>query len=448
MMKTRLILPLSLFLILIFSACAPTVDKSASTASLPATVPPTLAAPSSAIPPTTDGEIDFISNSDMRFLPTQTDLASANQIDIPLPGKPVWIAGIPHESSVAWAVAFEDGSLSAYSASYSGYSSDYTQVAISPEKLPPGAPLTIYSRDGKLFTLTAPGADASPLTPPLLLDPDLPKIAYIATNGDLVIWGDGQETRLPVNALPDSRILKDEQNRLLFLSNPTERYTHGVLGDKIEAAGITLVETSPEPKILRTITIPEPDVIEGIYPTWADLNNDGEREIIVTLSNAQEGARIVAYDEGGNLMAEGPPIGAGFRWRHQLVAAPFRESGENLLAVVRTPHIGGVVEFYRLNGDKLEIVHTVDGISTHSIGSRVLFTAQAGDFDNDGQVELLAPDQSHTRLGIVGIDNKNIIWLDLDAELTTNLAAVTFDGNNQVAIAAGLSNNTLKIWLP
>jgi hypothetical protein len=444
MMTTKLILPLFFLLTLIFSACAPIADSSTSIAPSSAPATQTASELPTISPITTDDEIEFVSNSDIRFLPAKIDLASATQIDIPLPGKPLWVAAIPQHGGSTWAVAFEDGSLDAYRIN----SSDYTQTAISPEKLPPGMPLTIYSRDGELFALTAPSVEASLLTLPVLLDPNSPEIAYIAMDGDLVIWSDGQETHLPVNALPDTRILADENGKLLLLSNPTDRYTHNVLGDNIEAAGITLVETNPEPRILGTISIPEPDVIEGIYPIWADLDNDGEREIIVTLSNAQDGARIVAFREDGSLLAEGPAIGTGFRWRHQLVAAPFGNSGENLLAVVRTPHIGGVVEFYRLIGDKLEIVNTVNGISTHSIGSRVLFTAHAGDFDNNGQVELLAPDQSHTRLGIIDVDGSPITWLDLGAELVTNLAAVTFDGNDQLAIAGGLSNNSLRIWLP
>ena len=457
MMKTRLTLPLFLFLTLIFSACAPTLEHDASDiipeGGFPSPAPASIT--SSELPTispiTTGSPIEFISANNIRFLSAQADLASARQINIPLPGKPVWVAGIPQEDGSAWAVAFEDGSLSAYFVNPSGY----TQVAIIPEQLPPGAPLTIYSRDGDLFALTAPGTDAAPLALPVLLGADLPKIAYIATDGDLVIWQADQETRLPVEALPDSRILADEHGRLLFLSNPTDRYTHGVLGDNIEATGITLVETNPEAKILQTIHIPGTDVIEGIYPIWADLNNDGEREIIVTLSNAQDGARIVAFREDPStssgqaaLLAEGPAIGIGYRWRHQLVVAPFGESGENLLAVVRTPHIGGVVEFYRLNENKLEIVNTIPGISTHSIGSRNLFTAQAGDFDNDGQVEVLAPDQSHTRLGIVGMDNDDFTWIDLEADLVTNLAAITFPDSGKISIAAGLSNNVLRIWLP
>jgi len=378
----------------------------------------------------------------MRTLPVHVDLTTATPIDIPLVGTPVWIAGIPFENGNAWAVELKDGSLQAFSVNQNGY----TPLAIFPSSNSPAIPLSIYSHGGQLFALAPPSTDTSPLTVPIILNTNTLKIAYIANNGDLVIWQNGEETRLQVNALADSRILANENGRLLLLSNPTNRYTHSVLGDELEASSITLVETQPEPRILQNIAIPEPDVIEGIYPIWADMNNDGEREIIVTLSNAQDGARIVAFREDGSLLAEGPAIGTGFRWRHQLLVAPFGEEGENLLAVVRTPHIGGVVEYYHLNENKLEIVAEIPGISTHSIGSRNLFTAQAGDFDNDGQIELLAPDQSHTRLGIIGFDETS--WIDLGAEYTTNLTTIYLPDSGDISLAIGLSNNTLRVWNP
>lgn len=441
-MKTNL--TVLIFLVLILSACAQPLENNTPDTPSPAATIPKASRQPAVTTETTQGAIGSVSSSAMRLLPVAVDLASAGKIDIPLPGEPVWVAGIPQEGGSAWAVAFEDGNLMAFSVSSTGYES----LAISPEELPPGSPLTLYSQDGQFFALTAPGTDASHLTPPVLIDPALPKIAYITSNGELVIWDAQQEIRLSVNALPDSRILVDVNGRLLFLSHPSDRYTHGVLGDKLEGTGITLVETDPEPRVLRTISIPEPDVIEGIYPTWTDMNMDGQLEIIVTLSNVQDGARVVAFREDGSLLAEGPVLGAGYRWRHQLLAAPFGTPGENLLAVVRTPHIGGVLEFYRLNANKLEIVSTVNGVSTHSIGSRNLFTAQAGDFDNDGRIELLAPDQNHTRLGIVSMDSESIAWINLDAELVTNLAAVASIDTEGVFLAGGLSNNLLRIWLP
>ena len=434
MMKTKLTL---IILLLALPACS-TGQPAASDSPTPAPVSPTPIPNPGITPPAAEGEITAISSNAMRSLPVHTDLASITPIDIPLAGSPAWTAGIPFQDGFAWAVALEDGSLQAFSVDTSGYA----QAAISPEYLPATSPLTIYSQSGQIFALSAP-SDASPSAQPILLDGNA--LAYIATNGDLVITRDGIETRLPVNGLPDSHLIYN-RNRLLFLSAPTERYSHGVLGDSFEATGVTLVQTFPEVSILNTIAIPAPDVIEGLYPIWVDMNNDGELEIIVTLSNAQDGASMVAFHQDGSITAEGPAIGTGYRWRHQLMAGPFGETGKTLLAVIRTPHIGGVVEFYRLNGDKLEIVAEIPGLSSHSIGSRNLFTAQAGDFDDDGQVELLAPDQSHSRLGIVGIDGVSH-WIELDAELATNLAAVTIPDSGRFALAAGLSNNVLRIWL-
>jgi len=437
-MKTKLSL---LFLTLVLTACS-SGQPSAPDSPTSTPVTPTFFQLPTVSSSTVEPQIGSVGNTDIRLLPSHVDLTTVTPSDISLAGKPVWVAGIPFENGNAWVAALEDGSLQAFSGDQNGY----TTLAISPEKIFPAMPLSIYFRGGQLFALTPPGADASPLTVPINIDANNPIIAYIANNGNLVIWKNGEETRLQVNALPDSRILADENGRLLLLSNPTDRYTHGVLGDELEASSITLVETQPEPRVFQNIAIPQPNVIEGIYPIWTDINNDGEREIIVTLSNAQNGARIVAFREDGSLLAEGPPIGTGFRWRHQLVVAPFGEQGENLLAVVRTPHIGGVVEYYRLSENKLEIAAEIPGISTHSIGSRNLFTAQAGDFDNDGQIELLAPDQSHTRLGIIGLDETS--WIDLGTEYATNLAAIYLPDSGNISLAIGLSNNTLRVWNP
>ncbi len=437
LMKTKLLLFFSLLLFLV--ACSPSVDTSP-------TSTPTTQAPLEATLPSpilADREIDFVSNTHIQHIATQTDLLSAIQIDIPLAQPPAWIAGIPHTDGTIWAVAFDDGNLSAYLVDKNGYE----ELEVTPDKIAAGMPLTIYSSGGLLYALSPLSADAAPFSPPVLIKEGSPDTAHIASNGDLVIQQGDAITHLSVNALPDSRILVDEEGRFLFLSQPTNGYDHGVLGDGIEATGITLVATQPEPKILQTISISAGDVIEGIYPIWADLNDDGEREIIVTLSNAQEGARIVAYREDGSLLAESEPIGTGYRWRHQLVATPFGENDDMLLAVVRTPHIVGVIEYYRLNGNSLEIVETTSGFSTHSIGSRNLFTAQAGDFDNDGKIELLIPDQSHTRLGIVGLDGEPVAWLNLNAELITNLAAVEMPENKQVVTAGGLSTNVLRVWV-
>jgi len=366
------------------------------------------------------------------YITGKMDIQTASVIDIPLKGIPIWLVGAAMDDGALFVAVMEDGKASAFKVKGQAYE----PAEIMPAQLPAGMPPLLITSNNK-SQLVSPSNDASLLTNPILFGG---KLVYIASNGDLAI----KDARLPVNALPDSRILVDENNRLLVLSEPTTRYDHGVVGDELEASAITLLETEPEIRVIRTIIIHEPDVIEGISAIWADINNDGNRDIIVTLSNNQTGARISVFNEDGTLLAESDPIGLGYRWRHQLAVAQFDADKPPLLVSIRTPHIGGIVEFFQYNNGKLEIVKEIKGFSTHSIGSRNLDSAIAADFNNDGIVELLAPDQSHTSLGVVSI-NGVLTTIPLNDVLTTNLCATVFE--RKLYVGAGTQGN-LRIWAP
>lgn len=73
----------------------------------------------------------------------------------------------------------------------------------------------------------------------------------------------------------------------------------------------------------------------------------------------------------------------------------------------------------------------------------------AGDFDQDGQVELLAPNQEKNKIGgIKRIDKgAELAWsLPIDGRLTTNLATVLFPNDN-LAVGVGRQDGYLRIWL-
>ena len=159
---------------------------------------------------------------------------------------------------------------------------------------------------------------------------------------------------------------------------------------------------------------------------------------------------VVVYTENGSQLASSSPIGQAFRWRHQLVVGPFGEHGTMELAVVRTPHIGGEIEFFRWVDDRLEIAAILDGYSSHQIGSRNLDSAVAGDFDGDGVVELVIPDQSQTALAGVqrSAECALVVWrYELVVKLTTNIAAVRLP-DGRLALGAGQAGSVLRVWLP
>lgn len=373
----------------------------------------------------------------------QGALPDVPPLDIPLGGPPLWVVAAPAGEATVWAVVLQDGTTAAFRVD----GREVTALPTSPATYPAEPP--VLHLDSGTATFVLPNAPRSVAPPAILGDG---RLAYSDPDGDVVIQdGAGNELgRAAVAALPDGRLLRDEQARLLVLSQPTTRYAHGVLGDETEAAGVTLLATEAGATIVATISVPAPAVIEGISPLWADLDGDGRREIIVTESDVAGGARIVVYDEGGERIAEGPAIGQGFRWRHQLAVAPFGPNGETELVDVLTPHLGGVVEFFRRRGDRLEVVASVPGYTSHPIGTRNLDMALAGDFDGDGRLELLLPTQDRATLGAIRRTESGaeVAWqAPVGGTVVTNLAAAT-TANGDLAVGVGRDDGVLRLWAP
>lgn len=380
-----------------------------------------------------------------RLVAGRGTLPTLSPLDIPLDGTPQWITAVPLAKGVLWGVVLTDGRTQTFLVDGG------TVTPIDSNPLTPNiAPvMTVDPLQGLALFLNPPTADPNGSNPVIFNAAG--HIAHSNPAGELVLVNAGEIlAQPPITALPDARILFDEHGRLLLLTDPTDRYPHGVLGDAIEGGGFALIETAPEMRVAAHVLIPKPQVIEGIMPLWVDWDGDGNREIIVTLSDAAQGAQIVLFGEDGTRLASGTAVGEGNRWRHQIVVAPFGPHGEMELAAVLTPHIGGVVEFYQWQGDQLSVVAQLPGYSSHVIGSRNLDMAMAGDFNGDGRPELLLPTPERTQLG--GIQRtangaEAVYHVELGGELITNLAGVTM-GTGETAVAVGRADNVLRIWQP
>ena len=144
----------------------------------------------------------------------------------------------------------------------------------------------------------------------------------------------------------------------------------------------------------------------------------------MTVSDAEQGARLVVYAESGEQIAASTAIGQGNRWRHQIAAGPFGPNGEMELVDVLTPHLGRVVEFFRLDGDELKVVARLEGYTSHVLGSHNLDQAAGGDFDSDGLLEVLLMTPDLTELAAVQHTTAGamVIWtVPAGGIVTTNL---------------------------
>lgn len=317
----------------------------------------------------------------------------------------------------------------------------------------------IVNRAGRVSLYAAATVAASPATHPIPIGEDW---LYIAQDGSLNLLTSEDEAAeeestpvmplpLMLNALPDARLVVNDAGQVALYSGATDsRYVHNVLGDALEGAALSVVEVRDDSlELVQQVELPGTEVFEGIAPFWADVNQDGSPDLVTTVSDFGVGAQLRVYNLDGSVLAQSDPIGQGNRWRHQLAFGAFGVDGALELVDVRTPHIGGIVEFFRLNGDRLEIVASTTGYTSHIIGSRNLDMAVAGDFNGDGQLEIVMPDQSRTR--IAGLqrtaDGVAEVWsLPLDGRAVTNLAAVALP-DGRLVLAVGTDAGNVSAWV-
>lgn len=385
-----------------------------------------------------------------RFVEGRGTFPNVQGTTLPLGGEPTWLVGTAvDENVVTWITTLTDGGVQGVFAD-----PEPSISPVVPDVLPGRMPPVFVSNEIGSFPQEDLPDDLAPLSHPITTDT---RTVYIAEGGAVVLRAadEGAEIiRLPLGALPDGRVTLNSTGTqaAVYVGATDERYVHDVLGDALEGAALMVLdlETGAVPAIVE---LSGDEVFEGLSPLWADVDADGTDDLVTTVSFGGGGAQLRVYRADGTLLASGDPIGQSNRWRHQLALGPFGPNGERELVDVVTPHIGGLVSFYRYDGaDRLEVVARQAGYTSHIINSRNLDMAVAGDFNGDGQPEIVLPSQDRTR--IAGLQHAaegevREVWsLPLEGgRVLTNLSAVALP-DGRLALAVGLDDNTLRVWLP
>jgi hypothetical protein len=371
-------------------------------------------------------------------------------IDIPLQGTPAWAVAYAMETAV-WHIVMENGDLQVVevppnnTANILGFEPAWFEGA--------QPPLVGVSMIEGTYVMRG-DETVSPLTHPIPVN-DF-EVLYINRSGDVVLGREeGVVATLPVNAQPDARMVMNEVGQIALYVNATDqRYVHGIMGDRLEGSTLLILDIKDsEIRILARVDLPGEDVYEGIFPFWADIDGDGTEDLVTTVSNGTSGSRLRVYLWDGNKIkqeVDGPAIGQGYRWQHQLTAGALGPNGEIEITDVLTPHIGGTLRFYRFDGTSLNIETTFPSVTTHSIDSRNLDQTVVGDFNGDGQPEILVI--SLGRNHIIGVQHTENgaeeVWrLDVGGEIITNFSPVELL-DNRLGLAVGTADGNFRIWMP
>ncbi len=295
-------------------------------------------------------------------------------------------------------------------------------------------PTLVVGADGDWELVDPAGVGASASI--LVLDDGTP--VAVTADGALRLGDD----ELPGPYLPDAHPVAVADGRIAVLAGPTDAYGHGVIGDRLEASAVHVVDVAD--RAVSAVLAPEDGrVIEGVTVRVGDVDGDRGPDLVVTTSGAGDGARVEAWEVDGDRRWTGEPLGQDGRWRH-VVAVTAGDAGDQVIEVVM-PHALHDVAALAADGDRLvEVASGSLAFGSHAIGSRDMEGAAIAPLTTARDVVGPSP-----RRGMVvarswdGTTFGDEVVL-VDVAPTSNMAAV--DAHGIRALAVGLAGGDLAVW--
>lgn len=229
-----------------------------------------------------------------------------------------------------------------------------------------------------------------------------------------------------------------------WYADPTDRYPHGVFGRPENAGALVVEDLRGRQAILR---LPADSVFEDLTPRIADFNGDGQNDVLAIRSSVRAGAQIVVYRLAGGALFESAataPIGRPNRWLSIAGIADYSGNRRPDIALVKTPHIGGILELMSFDRRQLRPVgRPVKGFSNHVFGSLVPSLSATATVNSDRIHDIVLPSQNRRSLKIVtaaGGSPRVIAEVPLDSAVVTGIGVL--DDGDPVFVA-GLEDGSV-----
>lgn len=409
--------------------------------------------------------------------PFMGDISTGKVMRERLTGTARWIlsADLDSDGSDEAIILFDDGNLRFLSLTGSRLRTRATARGLSPEAPPAvlsslggepylgvvavddGGDLVAVSFDGARTTRLDSGY--SPLSAPVPADLDgdgTLEIAAVGDKGELkVVMGRSRvREESGVRLLPDTRLALsdldgDGTRELVALIEPVEVDQAGATGDNLEATGFGVFSLDGRSVSLeRDFTLDRGEVITGIKPMVGEGIDGGRNLVILPVRDSDGRSSLRSYSfrtsrirevRKGPWLDDTPTLqvlgfsNLGDRSRRFIISAAYPEKEEPLLVLFRDDLVDRRLT---RSGD----------ISAMTMGTRSVDGVLIGDFDGDGDDDLIAPGEGQRSLNHFYLSGNRVsrreIYTGSNA-ITSNLCPGDFDGNGWPDLAVGLDGGSL-----